>query len=266
MRTTLNTIAVLIALAFLTACGGSNSENADNNADGVGAERVRAMEDSLYAKPGMDRKVTAIEPHTLDMDIARSKFAAQRNHLGCGGLGVISIDQQNHVVRMATCKMLESSCFVLMCLNVGMSLGTKQRDSIHCPGQYGSSTGKSCQIARPRGEQRRLRPVCTAHAKINQQLVWRNQHGAGRLGGDQRFKMHQIHDARFDQLSLWQRSGNPQDRLIRKKQAFFGHGMNIAVKTELLEIGDKRRCETWSKPSQLFRRKSYVFEKIKRLF
>ena len=56
MRTTLNTIAVLIALAFLTACGGSNSENADNNADGVGAERVRAMEDSLYAKPGMDRK------------------------------------------------------------------------------------------------------------------------------------------------------------------------------------------------------------------
>lgn len=56
MRTTLNCMAVLIALAFLSACGGSSTDKTDTNADGVAAERIRAMEDSLYAKPGVDRK------------------------------------------------------------------------------------------------------------------------------------------------------------------------------------------------------------------
>jgi len=55
MRTTLNTIAVLVTLAALTACG-SGKEQADSPENEVAAERVRAMEDSLYAKPGMDRK------------------------------------------------------------------------------------------------------------------------------------------------------------------------------------------------------------------
>ena len=101
MRTTLNIIAVLIALAFLSACGGSDTDKADNNADGVAAERVRIMEDSLYAKPGMDRKgaqalldvyLLYAKVHPLDSLTPEYLFraASMKSNLGDpqGGIGL----------------------------------------------------------------------------------------------------------------------------------------------------------------------------------
>ena len=63
-----------------------------------------------------------------------------------------------------------------------------------------------------------------------------------------------------------ERGGYPEDRLIRKKNGSFRHGMNVAGKTKLLKVGDESRRETRGKPSQLFRRKPQALKKIERLF
>lgn len=56
MRTTLHLITCLAVMAVLAACGSSTPAPAEGPEAQVAAERVRAMEDSLYAKPGIDRK------------------------------------------------------------------------------------------------------------------------------------------------------------------------------------------------------------------
>lgn len=54
MHTIKWTILLLLA-ALLAACGGNTKKDADGN-DMVAAEMIRTMEDTLYAKPGVDRK------------------------------------------------------------------------------------------------------------------------------------------------------------------------------------------------------------------
>jgi len=55
MRKYLIIPAAFLSLALLYACGGTDKDGSEGG-DAIAAERVRAMEDSLYAKPGMDRK------------------------------------------------------------------------------------------------------------------------------------------------------------------------------------------------------------------
>ena len=102
--------------------------------------------------PGMCRKIAAVQAHALDADAIRPQLAGQGDHLGCGGFSVIGVDQQNHVVRMGTGKMLEGGGFIRVCLDVGVRHGAEQRDVVQRSGQHGGAAGKSRHIARPRRE------------------------------------------------------------------------------------------------------------------
>ena len=55
MRTTTSTLITLCGLALLAACGGTDNSTGSAE-DSVAAERIHAMEESLYAKPNVDMK------------------------------------------------------------------------------------------------------------------------------------------------------------------------------------------------------------------
>ncbi|MBS1569914.1 MAG: hypothetical protein JST45_10790 [Bacteroidetes bacterium] len=56
MKTTCGTLIAAVGLALLSACGGGNGKGQGTGADTLAAGRIHAMEDSLYANPGFDRK------------------------------------------------------------------------------------------------------------------------------------------------------------------------------------------------------------------
>ncbi len=57
MRTTLSTSIILLGIVLFSACGGSGGAAHDNKGgDTLAVARIEAMEDSLYARPGVDRK------------------------------------------------------------------------------------------------------------------------------------------------------------------------------------------------------------------
>lgn len=57
MKTITYTAITAMALCLLASCGGSGSADTPSKGiDTVASTRIRAMEDSLYAKPGVDRK------------------------------------------------------------------------------------------------------------------------------------------------------------------------------------------------------------------
>lgn len=57
MKTTFFASIMLSGIALFSACGGSGGPGTDGNAgDALAAARIHAMEDSLYAKPEVDRK------------------------------------------------------------------------------------------------------------------------------------------------------------------------------------------------------------------
>ncbi len=56
MKTTLSFLFLFLGLALFTACGGGTGKGNGSGADTLAAARIHAMEDSLYARPGFDRK------------------------------------------------------------------------------------------------------------------------------------------------------------------------------------------------------------------
>lgn len=57
MRANLSTPILLLGILLLSACGGSGGAGPDGKAgDTLAVSRIQAMEDTLYADPGVDRK------------------------------------------------------------------------------------------------------------------------------------------------------------------------------------------------------------------
>jgi hypothetical protein len=56
MKLSCGTFIAAISLLLLSACGGHNGKGETPGADTLAAARIHAMEDSLYARPGFDRK------------------------------------------------------------------------------------------------------------------------------------------------------------------------------------------------------------------
>ena len=72
MRTTLSTSVILLGIVLFSACGGSGGAGKDGNGgDTLAVARIQAMEDTLYAHPGVDRKSAQA---LLDVYLAYAKI------------------------------------------------------------------------------------------------------------------------------------------------------------------------------------------------
>src|SRR5688500_12375350 len=97
--------------------------------------QITAGKDASFFKPPlveypshatcMHPQVAAVQPDATHLDAILRKFAGQGDDLGGSRLGVVGIDQQRRVFRMATYEMFESGSLVCMGLNVGMSNGAE---------------------------------------------------------------------------------------------------------------------------------------------
>ena len=56
MRTTFSTSIILLGIVLFSACGGSGSGKDAKGGDTLAVARIQTMEDTLYARPGVDRK------------------------------------------------------------------------------------------------------------------------------------------------------------------------------------------------------------------
>ena len=103
--------------------------------------------------------------------------------------------------------------------------------------------------------------------KSTKQLVRRGKHAARRFGGDQRLKVQDIDQARFDELRLRQRRGHAQDRLGGKECGAFRHGVHVAGEAERGEIVEKLLAKAAGtlKPRQVGVGKAQRLQIIERL-
>ena len=79
MRTTLSTSIILLGMLLFSACGGSGGPDKEGNGgDTLAVARIQAMEDSLYARPGVDRKGAQA---LLDVYLAYAKLHLSLIHI-----------------------------------------------------------------------------------------------------------------------------------------------------------------------------------------
>jgi len=78
-------------------------------------------------------EVAAIQAYAFDVDAFLLKFFGKADHLACGSLGVIGIDQQDDVGRMGARKMFEGGCFIRMRLDERVRHRAEQRHVIQRP-------------------------------------------------------------------------------------------------------------------------------------
>ena len=79
--------------------------------------------------------------------------------------------------------------------------------------------------------------------------------------------MQDIDQARFDELRLRQRRGDPQDRLVGKENRALRHGVDVAGEAEVAQIIEQVFSEPAGalEPVDFGGREAKVFEKIERL-
>jgi len=61
---------------------------------------------------GMISQIAAVKPHAFDLDAVPHQIRRETNDLLRSGFRIVSIDQQNCIVRIRTCKMLQRRGFV----------------------------------------------------------------------------------------------------------------------------------------------------------
>src|SRR5690606_35541015 len=102
--------------------------------------------------------------------------------------------------------------------------------------QHRRGSGKSGNIAcpcRPKAGFGAMRPP---QAEFNKQLAWRGQHEACSLGGDQRLKMQDVDQARFNKLGLVERRSDAQNWLASEKNLALRHRVYVTGKAKRREL------------------------------
>jgi len=100
----------------------------------------------------------------------------------------------------------------------------------------GGSTGKACNVARPRRHQPGLCFVCAAQTEIDQQFARGGERYARGFRGNERLKMQDIDQARFDELRLLHRCDDTQDRLVFEDDSPLGDGVDITGKAKACKV------------------------------
>ena len=198
---------------------------------------------------------------------AASNRWRQRHDFSRRRFGVVGVEQQHQIVRPRPRKRFERRHLVVERLDEGMRHGAVERDAEHFAGLYRGGAGETGEVARARRHQSGLGAVRPAQPEIDQHFVRRGKPHARRLGGDQRLKVQNIDQPRFDELRLRQRCGDAQDRLVGEERRAFGHGVDVAAETEVCEIIEQVWLEAAGafQPRNVVRREAQLLQKIQRL-
>ena len=220
----------------------------------------RTLFDSAIRSPLSRRTARIVMPAAL-------QARRQRHDFSRGGFGVVGVEQQHEIVRPRAGKSFERRHLVVERLDEGMRHGAVERDAEHFAGQHRGGAGETGEVARPRRHQSGLGAMGPAQPEIDQHFVRRGEPHARRLGGDQRLKMQNVDQPRFDELRLRQRRGDAQDRLVGEEHRAFGHGVHVAAETEVAQIIEQVLLEPAGalQPGDLVRREAKVLQKIERL-
>ena len=116
----------------------------------------------------MKDHVPAVQPDPFDGNTLFRQTRGQGHHLFRPLFGVIGINKQNNIIRLAFSKMLKGQGFRIMSLDKGMSHGAENRNAVHFTGKHRGGAAKSCQITGPGCKKSGFGAVGSAQAKINQ--------------------------------------------------------------------------------------------------
>ncbi len=75
-----------------------------------------------------------------------------------------------------------------------------------------------------------------AQAEVDQQLARRREHAARRFARDERLKMNEIDQARFDELCLRQRSDDLYHGFVAETERALRHRPHLTTKTKFAEV------------------------------
>ena len=155
-------------------------------------------------------KVSAVDPHALNVDTVARQLVGQRDQAAGRRLGIEGVDQHRCRPGMGTGEILERVGFAVMGLHKSMGHGAKQRNTPFQAGQHSRAAVQTGEVAGARRQQTGLSAVGAAQPEVDQQFVWRGQPQPCRLGRHHRLELQQIDDACLDQLRLGQRCRDAQ--------------------------------------------------------
>ena len=226
----------------------------------IGKSSLVQHDAGLFGEIG---KIAAVDTDTIASrpDSLLLHLPEDLDRMGHTGIEhVVSIDQQDAIVRIAARKAAKSRQFILKQHDPAVGHGARNRDIKALTGQHRGRAFDAADDAGAGTVDRGIVVMGAARTEIRDgAAVSRTDNTLG-FGRDQALVVELRKNFGFYQLRLGDIGDNGNDRLVRVDNAALGKGIDIAVETEVFEIMQKALVKL-AKGTEIFhilRRKIHI--------
>ena len=209
--------------------------------DGGGPE-TRFVEDAarLDAEIG---EVAGIEAHADHFHSLFSEAAADLHRVAHTLERVVGVHQEHAVVGHYPRVCAEGLALVVEGHHPAMGMSPAQGDSEELAGEDVGGRGTSPDVGGAARGERAVDALGAAQSELQYRIPIRGGTDSGRFRGHQGLKVDHVEQRSLQQLTLQERAGYPEHRLVRKDHGALGHGVDVESEVQFAEMREETLVE-----------------------